>query len=169
MSNLWDWLVSTQQTSPHVFKALLAGVLVSIVCSVVGCFIILRRMSFLADALAHSMLAGVVGGYLLMKIVFGAEAHGPAMLVGAIFAGFLTVATIGLVTRFSRVKEDTAIGIIYTGIFAIGGLLASVFSNAVHIDLMHFLTGQVLAVRNSDLWVMSFSSSASCSSSASIA
>jgi manganese/iron transport system permease protein/iron/zinc/copper transport system permease protein len=156
MSDLWDWFVSTQRDSPHVFKALLAGTLVSIVCSVVGCFIILRRMSFLADALAHSMLAGVVAGYLLMKLIFGAEAHGPAMLLGAMFAGFVTVATIGLVTRFSRVKEDTAIGIIYTGIFAVGGLLASVFSGAVHIDLMHFLTGQVLAVKNADLWTMAF-------------
>lgn len=152
--SLGDWLSATQRDSPHVLKALLAGTLVSIVCSVVGCFIILRRMSFLADALAHSMLAGVVAGYLLMKVAFGAEAHGPAMLLGAMLAGFVTVATIGLVTRFSRIKEDTAIGIMYTGIFALGGVLASLFSNYVHIDLMHFLTGQVLAVRNADLWTM---------------
>ena len=105
-------------------RTLIALTLVSTVCSVIGCLVILRRMSFLADALAHSMLAGVVGGYLIMKLVFGVEASAPGMLLGALIAGFLTVATIGFITRVSRIKQDTAIGIMYTGIFALGGFFA---------------------------------------------
>ena len=56
-------------------KALLAGSLVAIVCGVIGCFIILRRMAFLGDAISHAMLAGVTAGYLFMQIFFGEDAQ----------------------------------------------------------------------------------------------
>ena len=134
------------QTHPYLPRVLLAGVLVSISCGVMGCFIILRRMAFLGDALAHAMLAGVTCGYLIMKLAFGVEAHAGAMLVGSVIAGLATVAMIGFVSRATRIKDDTAIGIMYTGIFAFGGLLASRFSDLIHVDLLHFVTGQVLAV-----------------------
>ncbi len=115
-----DWLTELQLNYGHVIKPLIVGTLVSIVCSVIGCFIVLRRMSFLADAIAHSMLAGVIGGYLLMKILTGGEAKLGALLIGAILAGIVTVGMVGFVTKVSRLKEDTAIGIMYTGIFALG-------------------------------------------------
>lgn len=150
MSGLYDFL----QTHPYLPRVLLAGVLVSISCGVMGCFIILRRMAFLGDALAHAMLAGVTCGYLIMKLVFGVEAHAGAMLVGSVLAGLATVGMIGFVSRASRIKDDTAIGIMYTGIFAFGGLLASRFSDLIHVDLLHFVTGQVLAVETADLWVI---------------
>ena len=114
MNDLYDWLVAFQLEYGYLIKPLIVGTLVSIVCSVVGCFIVLRRMSFLADAIAHSMLAGVIAGYLLMKLVFGREADLAGMLIGAILAGVVTVALIGFVTRVSRIKQDTAIGIMYT-------------------------------------------------------
>jgi manganese/iron transport system permease protein/iron/zinc/copper transport system permease protein len=139
---------------PYVPKMLLAGVLVSTVCAVIGCFIILRRMAFLGDALAHSMLAGVVGGYLVMKKAFGVEASAPAMVVGSILAALITVGMIGFISKVSRVKEDTAIGIMYTGIFAVGGLFASVFAKDIHLDLYHFVVGSVLVVSDDDLWMM---------------
>lgn len=150
MSELWDFL----ETHPYLPRVLLAGVLVSISCGVMGCFIILRRMAFLGDALAHAMLAGVTCGYLIMKLAFGVEAHAGAMLVGSVIAGLATVAMIGFVSRSTRIKDDTAIGIMYTGIFAFGGLLASRFSDLIHVDLLHFVTGQVLAVETADLWVI---------------
>lgn len=156
MSGAYDWLVEVHRQNPHVLKALLAGTLVSCVCGVIGCFIILRRTAFLADALAHSMLAGVVCGYLLMKLVFNVAASAPAMLIGSLLAGILTVSMIGFVSRFSRIKEDTVIGIMYTGIFAFGGVLLSLASKHVHLDLVHFLTGQLLAVQTSDLWMMAY-------------
>jgi manganese/iron transport system permease protein/iron/zinc/copper transport system permease protein len=138
---------------PFFQKALIGGILVAIVCGVVGCFVILRRMAFLGDAISHAMLAGVTGGYLFMRLVFGASAHAPAMLIGALIAAVVTVGLIGFVSHVSRIKEDTAIGIIYTGVFAAGGVLASVFSHKIPIDLFHFVMGQVLAVGDGDLWV----------------
>jgi manganese/iron transport system permease protein/iron/zinc/copper transport system permease protein len=152
--SLPQWLVDWHAHYPYVPKMLMAGVLVSTVCAVIGCFIILRRMAFLGDALAHSMLAGVVGGYLLMKLAFGVEASAPAMIVGSVIAGFLTVAMIGFISKVSRIKEDTAIGIMYTGIFAMGGLFASLFAKYIHLDLYHFVVGSVLVVADAELWMM---------------
>ncbi|MDZ4782319.1 MAG: metal ABC transporter permease, partial [Planctomycetia bacterium] len=64
-------------TQPFFQKALLGGTLVAIVCGVVGCFVILRRMAFLGDALSHAMLAGVTGGYLIMQFLYGDAANAP--------------------------------------------------------------------------------------------
>lgn len=134
-------------------KALIGGSLAAVVCSVVGCLVILRRMAFLGDALSHAMIAGVAGGYLFMKMLFNTEAHAPSMLIGSLIAAVVTVACIGFVSRVSRLKEDTAIGIMYTGVFAGGVVLVSIFRNYIHIDLMHFIMGDVLGVADSDLWV----------------
>jgi ABC-type Mn2+/Zn2+ transport system permease subunit/Mn-dependent DtxR family transcriptional regulator len=151
-----DWLQDIQLAYGHLIRPLIVGVLVSIVCSVVGCFIVLRRMSFLADAIAHSMLAGVIAGYLIIKMVFGTEAHLGAMLFGAILAGMATVAMVGFVTRFSRIKQDTAIGIMYTGIFALGAFIISIryFGQQIHIDIYHYIVGSVLSVPDEELWLL---------------
>lgn len=153
---LYNWLVELHHNNPHLLKALIAGTLVSTVCGVIGCFIVLRRSAFLADALAHSMLAGVVCGYLFMKLVLVEHdrVYAPAMIIGSLLAGFLTVGMVGFVSKVSRIKEDAVIGIMYTGIFAAGGVLLSLFSQYVHIDLVHFLTGQILAIQTADLWMM---------------
>lgn len=137
-------------------KALIGGCVAAVVCSVVGCLVILRRMAFLGDALSHAMIAGVAAGYLFMKLVFSVEAHAPSMLVGSLVAAVLTVASIGFVSRISRLKEDTVIGIMYTGVFAAGVVLVSTFQNYIHIDLMHFIMGDVLGVADSDLWIAAF-------------
>jgi manganese/iron transport system permease protein/iron/zinc/copper transport system permease protein len=151
-----NWLQEIQLDYGHVIRPLIVGTLVAIVCSVVGCFIVLRRMSFLADAIAHSMLAGVIAGYLIMKVLFGREAEIGAMLVGAILAGVVTVAMVGFVTRFSRLKQDTAIGIMYTGIFAIGAFVISIksFGQHIHIDIYHYIVGSVLSVTNGEIWLL---------------
>ena len=154
MSEFWQWLGSVQYEQPHLIKSLMAGTMVSMVCGVVGCFIVLRRTSFLADALAHSMLAGVVGGYLLMSVAFNADAGAAAMLIGALIAGLITVALVGFVSKYSRLKDDAVIGIMYTGVFALGGVLASIFSHRIHIDLYHFVVGDVLSIGERDLWTM---------------
>ncbi|MFM8252007.1 MAG: metal ABC transporter permease [Planctomycetota bacterium] len=154
MSELWDSIALWHAQHSHLVRAALAGSLVSITCGVLGCFIILRRMAFLGDAIAHSMLAGVAFGYLLMKLVFGIEASTAGMLVGSLVAGLITVALIGFVRRLTRVKEDAAIGIIYTGVFALGGLLVSLWSRYVQVDLLHFVAGNLLAIEMSDLWAV---------------
>ncbi|MEZ4528712.1 MAG: iron chelate uptake ABC transporter family permease subunit [Desulfobacterales bacterium] len=139
-------------------KALIGGSMVAVVCGVVGCLVILRRMAFLGDALSHAMIAGVAGGYLFMKMLFGIEAYAPAMLLGSLIAAVLTVALIGFVSRLSRIKEDTAIGIMYTGVFAGGVVLVSIFRQYIHIDLMHFIMGDVLGVSDIDLWTSGLTS-----------
>ena len=101
------------------------------------------------------MLAGVTAGYLFMKLFYDAEAHVAAMLIGSLLAGIVTVVSISFVSRISRIKDDTAIGIMYTGIFALGGLLASYFADRIHVDLYHFVIGQsVLTITNADLWLI---------------
>jgi manganese/iron transport system permease protein/iron/zinc/copper transport system permease protein len=135
--------------------ALIGGSLIAVVCGVIGCFIVLRRMAFLTDALSHSMLAGVVSAYLFLRLVLQTDdVHGPALLLGAMIAGLVTVATVGFVSRVSRIKEDTAIGIMYTGIFAAGAVLASIYRHLIHIDLYHFVTGEVIGISDVDLWTM---------------
>ena len=153
---MYELLENMQLNYGHLIRPLIAGTLVSITCSVIGCFIILRRMAFLADAIAHSMLAGVIAGYLLTKMIFGGEAPLAAMLVGALLAGIATVALVGFVTRFSRVKQDTAIGIMYTGIFALGAFIISLkyFSQQIHIDIYHYVVGDVLTVPDEQLWLL---------------
>ncbi len=152
---MMEWLTEIHQGQGHLIKPLIVGTLVSLVCSIVGCFIILRRLSFLSDAIAHAMLAGVVGGYLLMKLAFGVEAHVGAMLLGALLAGVITVALVSFVTGASRIKQDTAIGIMYTGIFAIGAFAISMkaLGKHIHIDIYHFIVGSVITVGNPELWI----------------
>lgn len=143
-------------TETYFQKALIGGSIVAIVAGVVGCLVVLKRMAFLGDALSHAMIAGVAGGYLVMKLLFGFEAHAPGMLLGSLIAAIATVALISFVSRISRVKEDTAIGIMYTGIFALGVVAVSIFRHYIHIDLMHFIMGDILGVADSDLWVSAF-------------
>ncbi len=143
-------------TETYFQKALIGGSIVAIVAAVVGCLVVLRRMAFLGDALSHAMIAGVAGGYLVMKLLFGYEAHAPGMLLGSLIAAVATVALISFVSRISRVKEDTAIGIMYTGIFALGVVAVSIFRHYIHIDLMHFIMGDILGVADTDLWVSAF-------------
>ncbi len=137
-------------------KSIIAGTFVAAACGMMGCFIILRKLSFLSDALAHAMLTGVIAGYLLIKILFGTEPEVPAMVIGALLSGIFTVMMISFVTRVSRIKQDTAIGIMYTGIFAVGGFVLSMksFGRFIHKDLYHLIIGDVLAVSNSELWML---------------
>ncbi len=157
MEQLFRMFIEPMQ-EVYLLKALLGGSVVAIVCGVIGCLIILRRMAFLGDALSHAMIAGVAGGYLFMKMLFGIEASAPAMLLGSLLSAIITVALIGFVSRVSRVKEDSAIGIMYTGVFAAGVVLVSVFREYIHIDLMHFIMGDVLGISDADLWASAISS-----------
>ena len=80
-------------------KALIGGTLVAVVCGVVGCFVILRRMAFLGDAISHAMLAGVTGGYLFMRLIFSERAHAPAMLVGSLIAAVVTATEMRIASK----------------------------------------------------------------------
>ncbi|MDZ4158401.1 MAG: metal ABC transporter permease [Anaerolineaceae bacterium] len=120
-----------------------AAVLVGVVCAVVGTFVVLRGMAFFGDALAHAILPGVAIGYLA-----GGGAREP-LFWWALAMSLVTSLGIGAVSRSTKIKEDTAIGVIFAGMFALGIALISSARNYT-VDLTHFLFGNVLGVSSSD-------------------
>jgi ABC-type Mn2+/Zn2+ transport system permease subunit len=121
---------------------LLAAVLVGVTCACLGVYVVLRRMAFIGDALAHTTLPGLVVAYLNHWNLFW----------GALLAAIATALGIGWLTRRDEVREDTAIGILFTGMFALGILLMSTARSFR--DLTHMLFGNILGVTTSDLWRM---------------
>jgi manganese/iron transport system permease protein len=121
-------------------RALVASVLVGLVCAVVGVFVVLRGLAFLGDALSHAAFPGVVIAYLL---------HLPFYL-GAAVAAVGTSLAVGWVQRRGPVRSDTAIGVLFAGMFALGVFLFSRIPNYVG-DLFGFLFGDVLAIGVGDL------------------
>ena len=123
-----------------IVRALVAAVIVGVVCSVLGVYIVLRGMAFLGDAMAHTILPGVVAAFLL----------GWPLAVGALIMGVVTAVGIGVLTERTSLKEDTAIGVIFAGLFALGVAMLSLRGN-YSIDLAHFLFGNLLGVSTADL------------------
>jgi ABC-type Mn2+/Zn2+ transport system permease subunit len=143
MESLYDWVVLPMRY-PFMVRGLLAVIMVGSVCATVGTYVVLRGMAFLGDALAHAILPGVAIGYLV-----SGGARGPVFWWG-LGTAVLTAIGIGAVGKGAQVKEDTAIGILFAGMFALGiALISTVRSYAV--DLAHFLFGDVLGVSTSDL------------------
>lgn len=133
-------------TYPFMVRGLLAAVMVGIVCATVGTYVVLRGMAFFGDALAHAILPGVAVGYLI-----SGGAQGTIFWVSMATAVAVALG-IGSITKGSDMKEDTAIGIIFAAMFALGiALISSIRSYAV--DLVHFLFGNVLGVSTGDLWL----------------
>lgn len=126
----------------YLQNALIAAILVGIICGVIGCFIILRGMALMGDAISHAVLPGVVIAYMV----------GTSFFVGAIITGVLTAIGIGFISQNSRIKDDSAIGIMFTAMFALGVVLNSTL-RGTSVDLWHILFGNVLAVSKTDLWV----------------
>jgi ABC-type Mn2+/Zn2+ transport system permease subunit len=132
---------------PFMVRGLLAVVMVGVVCALVGTYVVLRGMAFFGDAVAHAILPGVAVGYLV-----SGGARGPVFWWGLGTAVFTAVG-IGAIGKGAHVKEDTAIGIIFAGMFALGiALISTVRSYAV--DLAHFMFGNVLGVSRADLWLI---------------
>ena len=128
-------------------RGMVAAILVGIVCAVVGTYVVLRGMAFFGDALAHTILPGIALGYIISG---GAR---ETLFWWALGTAILAALGIGAVSRQAQVKEDTAIGIIFAGMFALGiALISTVRSYAV--DLSHFLFGDVLGVSPQSLWLI---------------
>ena len=128
-------------------RGMLAAILVGIVCAVVGTYVVLRGMAFFGDALAHSILPGIALGYLVSG---GARAP---LFWWALGTAVVAALGMGAISKNSEIKEDTAIGIIFAGMFALGiALISTVRSYAV--DLSHFLFGDVLSVSSQSLWLI---------------
>lgn len=114
------------------------GFLVMLACGLLGNFLILRRLSLVGDAISHSILPGIVIAFLIGK------SRGPmVMFAGAVGAGLLTTALIEVIHQKSRIKQDAAIGIVFSTFFAIGVLLISLFAGHVDLDADCVLYGEL--------------------------
>ncbi|NTW37523.1 MAG: metal ABC transporter permease [Syntrophobacteraceae bacterium] len=138
---MMDWLFEPF-TFGFMQRGLVASLMVGILCAVIGCYVVLRSMAFLGDALAHAILPGVAVAYLLKGSLF----------VGALAAALLVALGIGLLSRQGSIKEDTAIGILFAAALSLGIALIST-AKTYAMDLTHILFGNVLGVSSGDLWL----------------
>ncbi|GAA0498609.1 metal ABC transporter permease [Deinococcus depolymerans] len=122
-------------------RALLAVVLVSVLCALVGAWVVLRGLSYIGDAMSHAVFPGIVGAFLMKG----------NLLVGALIAAVLTALGIGAIGRRSGLKQDSAIGIVFVGMFALGIVMLS-RAPTFTTDLSNFLIGNPLGVTPADLW-----------------
>jgi ABC-type Mn2+/Zn2+ transport system permease subunit len=141
MQALADW-VMTPLAYNFMQRGMLAAIMVGVLCAILGCYVVLRSMAFLGDAMAHAVLPGVAIAYLV----------GGNLLFGALAAAVVVALGIGFFSRKGAIKEDTAIGILFTAALALGiALISSIRTYAV--DLSHILFGNVLGVSTTDLWI----------------
>ena len=136
--NLIYWFTAPLQFE-FMVKAILVSALVGVVCSALSCFMILKGWALMGDAVSHAVLPGVVIAYVL-NIPFA---------IGAFVFGVGSVIAIGFIKAKTRVKEDTVIGLVFTGFFALGIVLVSKVKSTI--DLGHILFGNVLGIADSDI------------------
>ncbi|MCK6576997.1 MAG: metal ABC transporter permease [Anaerolineae bacterium] len=139
-------LLIEPMTYQFMQRGLLAALLVGGVSGVIGCFVVVRGLSFFGDALAHSILPGVSLAYIV----------GADLFVGGLIAGVGSALGIGLLTSRGRLSEDTAIGVVFAGMFALGILIISTV-RSYSVDLSHILFGHILGVQDGDLLTMALS------------
>jgi ABC-type Mn2+/Zn2+ transport system permease subunit len=141
-----DWL-----TEPfhHEFmrRVLIGSVLIGFTNGFLGAFVVLRRLALMADSLSHSLLPGLA----IAMLIYGLAPAG--LFFGALIAALCVALGAQMVARTSRLKEDTALGALYTVAFSLGVVLIG-FVHKVRVDLVHYLFGNVLGLANSDLWVI---------------
>jgi ABC-type Mn2+/Zn2+ transport system permease subunit len=127
-----------------MLRGLVASVIVGVVCAVVGVYVVLRGMAFFGDALAHAVLPGVALGYLF------SGGSRDTLFWWALGAAVFVALAVGRISKHAEIREDTAIGILFASMFALGiALISTVRSYSV--DLSHFLFGNVLGVSTRDL------------------
>jgi manganese transport system permease protein len=137
--DLIQWFTAPFQ---HEFmvKAIAVSALVGVVCSALSCYMTLKGWALMGDAVSHAVMPGVVVAYAL-NIPFA---------IGAFIFGVGSVVAIGFIKSATRIKEDTVIGLVFTGFFAFGLVLVSKVKSSI--DLTHILFGNVLGISNSDIW-----------------
>jgi ABC-type Mn2+/Zn2+ transport system permease subunit len=123
-------------------RGLAAGLMIGLACAVLGAFVVLRGMAFIGDAMAHTILPGIVLAFL----------QGAPLFIGALIAAVLTALGIGWFSKEGHIREDTAVGVMFSGLFALGILLLSKVQS--YRDLTHILFGNILGVTEVDLLVI---------------
>jgi len=119
--------------------ALIVGTMVAAMCAVLSCFLVLKGWSLMGDAISHAVLPGIVLAYIV----------GLPLSIGAFVAGLFCAVTTGFIKQNSRIKEDTVMGVVFTGFFAVGLVLFSRTPSDMHLD--HILVGSILGVTRSQM------------------
>ena len=135
---MMEWLLPFQL--PFMQDAFLIAVIVAVPCALLSCFLVLKGWSLMGDAVTHAVLPGVVGAFVL----------GVPLAIGAFVTGFLCAVLTGYFQGSGRIKEDTAIGIVFSGFFAAGLVMIAKVGNDLHLD--HILFGDMLGVLPGDIW-----------------
>jgi ABC-type Mn2+/Zn2+ transport system permease subunit len=137
-----DIFITPFTSNTFMVNALVAGILVSIACGVIGTFIVLRGLAFIGDALAHGVLPGIALALLL----------GFPGILGATIGAVIMIGGISLITRRTRLTSDTAIGLLFVGMLALGVVIVS-RSSSFSGDLVRVLFGEILGINPSALMV----------------
>ena len=127
-----------------LLRALIAAILVGATCALVGSYVVLKGLAFIGDALAHVAFTGIVVAFLA----------GFSFYIGALAAAVAAGLGIGWVTRRVGLSTDTAIGIVFSGVFALGVVLMAIGIRTYTVDLFSYVFGDILAVRARDLWLI---------------
>jgi ABC-type Mn2+/Zn2+ transport system permease subunit len=132
-----NWL--TPLHYPFMVEALMISALVGTVCAVLSCYLVLKGWSLMGDAISHAVLPGIVIAYML----------GLPLAIGAFAAGFFCAIATGWIKASTRIKEDTVMGIVFTGMFAFGLVLFTKVQTDAHLN--HILFGNILGIERDDL------------------
>ncbi|MGZ4769020.1 MAG: metal ABC transporter permease [Ilumatobacteraceae bacterium] len=138
-----SWFISPFADNEFMRLSLLAGILVAVLCAVAGTFVVLRGLAFIGDALAHGVLPGVAGALLLgAPGILGAAVGSAVMILGVTF-----------VTNRSGLSSDTAIGLLFVGMLALGVIIVS-RSDSFNGDIVRILFGEILGIRVGTIWLL---------------
>jgi ABC-type Mn2+/Zn2+ transport system permease subunit len=124
---------------PFVVDAMIVGAAVGAVCAVLSCYLVLKGWSLMGDAISHAVLPGIVLAYAI----------GLPLAVGAFLSGLFCAVATGYIKANTRVKEDTVMGVVFTGLFAFGLVLFTKIKSDLHLD--HILFGNILGLEPGDL------------------
>src|SRR5919106_3975645 len=124
----FDWLEPF--TSPVAQRIMLVGAVTNVACALVGCYLVLRRMSLMGDAIAHAVLPGLV-----LAFVFSGSMNILPLFLGAAAVGLLTTFLTQTLHQYGRVPTDGSMGVVYTSLFALGVVLLKRYVTGIHFDV----------------------------------
>jgi manganese/iron transport system permease protein len=128
-------------SSAFMQRSLIEAIMVGTICAVVGCYLMVQRLALLGDAISHSVLPGLAIAFWLGVNIF----------VGAFIAGIISTICINIIRNRSPIKEDAAMGIVFSAFFALGITLITLIQKENKIDLNHYLFGNILGVTWGDI------------------
>lgn len=123
------------------FQIILVGILVAVSCAILGCFLVLRKMAMVGDAISHAVLPGIVIAFLVVQ-----RFDSIFMLIGAAILGVFTTLLIEFLHKQGKLQTDASIGVSFTSLFALGVILISVFASKVDLDAECVLFGEIAYV-----------------------